>query len=270
METKLDWPQLMGEALTAPGNLGQTYSRFHDYSLTNEMLFFMQGIHEPVASRSTWLTLGRTLIAGHKPKKVIVPVLVNESAPREEGQESDAEETPEEKKERVARLIGFKLVHAVFALSDTEGPDIPEKPILGWDWQTALAKFGIQEAPFHHTNGNLQGYSHHLEYAINPVAVNPTKTRFHELAHILLGHTLEHRYEEYQTHRGIMEFQAEAVSYLAMNELDIMDEETASTSRAYIKHWLKDEQPPDQAIRQVFTVADRIIRAGRVATPTSP
>ena len=113
----------------------------------------------------------------------------------------------------------------MFALSDTEGPDIPEQPIPGWDWQTALAKFGIQEAPFHHTNGNHQGYSHHLEFAINPVAVNPTKTRFHELAHILPGHTLEHHYEEYQTHH--------------------------------------------QAIRQVFTVADRILRAGRVEAPAA-
>lgn len=258
--TKLDWPQLMEEALTAPGNLGSTYSRFHDYSITNEMLFFMQGIHEPVASRSTWKALGRTTISGHRPKKVIVPVLVTEPAPKEEGHT----ETPEEKKERIARLIGFKLVHAVYALSDTEGADLPEVKTPGWDLQTALDTFGIKEVPFDSINGDLQGYSRGLEFAINPVAVNPHKTRFHELAHILLGHTLPHHYEEYQAHRGIQEFQAEATAYLVMNELELMDDETASTSRAYIRHWLKDEQPPDQSIRQVFTVADRILKVGRI------
>jgi hypothetical protein len=47
-----------------------------------------------------------------------------------------------------------------------------------------------------------------------------------------------------------MEFQSAAAAYLVMNGLGIMDDETASTSKAYIKHWLNNEQPPDQAIRQ--------------------
>jgi hypothetical protein len=262
-ETKLNWSQLMEEALTAPGNLGQTYSRFHDYSIINEMLFFMQGLNEPVASRSTWRGMGRTLVRGAKASKVIVPVLINEPAPQSEHSET---ETSEEKKERVARLIGFKLVHGVFPLSMTEGKDLPVVPTPGWDLQQALDKYGIKEVPFGSTNGNLQGASRGLEYMINPLAVNATKTRFHEIAHIVLGHTLPHHYEEYQAHRGIQEFQAEAVSYLVMNELHVMDNETANTSRGYIRHWLKDEQPPEQAIRQVFTVADRILRAGRIDT----
>lgn len=256
-----DWQQLLHQALTAPGNLGNTYSRFHDYSFTNEMLFFMQGIHEPVASYSRWRSLGRQVMRGAKAKEVIVPVLVNEPATENE--------TLEGKRERVAKLIGFKVVRAMFALSDTDGKELPDIPIPGWDVQTALDTFGIREVPFDSTNGNLQGYSRGVEFAINPIAVNPIKTRFHEIAHILLGHTLEHHYEEYQAHRGILEFQAEAASYLVMNELQILDDETASTSRAYICHWLKDEQPPDQAIRQVFTVADRILRAGRIAGATA-
>jgi hypothetical protein len=113
------------------------------------------------------------------------------------------------------------------------------------------------------TDGNLQGWSRGLELDINPLAVNPIKTRFHELGHIVLGHTLPHRYEAYQTHRGIMEFQAEATSYLVMNELELMDDETAKRSRGYMRHWLGAEQPPDQAIRQVFTAAERILKAGR-------
>lgn len=54
---------------------------------------------------------------------MIVPVLANEQPPEDE--------TVEEKRERVARLIGFKVVKAVFALSDTEGPEPPPVQLPG-------------------------------------------------------------------------------------------------------------------------------------------
>jgi hypothetical protein len=254
--TKIEWQQLLDEALTAPGSLTGVYDRFHDYSLTNMLLFRMQGIHEPVASYSRWKSLGRQVLKGSRAKEVIVPVLIHE-APLED-------ETLKEKRERVAKLIGFKVVRAVFALSDTDGPEIPPQPTPGWDYQAALGKLGIREVEFDEVNGNLQGYSIGTEIAINPVAVRPTKTRFHELAHVVLGHTLPHSYEDYATHRGIKEFQAEAVAYLAMNEVGQLDDETAETSRGYIQHWLANEQPPDKAIQQVFTTADRILKAGRI------
>lgn len=256
-QTKVDWPKLMEEALTAPGNLSGVYDRFWDYSFGNMMLFLMQGIREPVASFSKWKSLGRHVMKGARAKEVIVPILVNEKP-------SEDDEL-EEKRERVARLVGFKAVRAVFTLSQTEGKDLPPVETPGWDLKTALGKLAIKEEPFESTNGNLQGYSHGLRIAVSPVAVNPTKTRFHEVAHVVLGHTLPHHFEEYQTHRGVMEFQAEATSYLLMNELELMDDETAAHSRGYIRHWLGEEQPPDQAIRQVFVAADRILRAGRIA-----
>jgi Zn-dependent peptidase ImmA (M78 family) len=41
-------------------------------------------------------------------------------------------------------------------------------------------------------NGNAQGYaSPAKQIAINPVAALPHKTMFHELAHMVLGHTVE-------------------------------------------------------------------------------
>jgi hypothetical protein len=257
---RIEWNKLLDEALTAPGHLGDVYSRFHDYSLTNMMLFLMQGIREPVASFKTWKSLGRHVVKGAKAKEVIVPVLVNEPAP-----EPSEDESFEEKRERIARLIGFKVVRAVFALSDTDGDYIPPPEPQGWNKTTALARLGAREVYFDQVNGNLQGWSRGTEFAINPMAVHPNKTLFHELGHIILGHTLAHHYEEYQAHRGIMEFQAEATAYLLMNELELMDDETASHIRGYIRHWLGEEHPPDQAIRQVFTTADRLLRAGRVA-----
>lgn len=269
-QTRIDWNKLLDEALTAPGNLTGVYDRFWDYSFGNMMLFMMQGIHEPVASFSRWKSLGRHVIRGSKAKEVIVPILVNEPAPEASSSGLDeSDQSIAEKRERVARLIGFKAVRAVFPLSDTKGKDLPPVEIPGWNEDAALAKLGISQVPFDSTNGNLQGWSRGVQFAINPVAVNRMKTKFHEWGHIVLGHTIPHHFEEYQAHRGVMEFQAEATSYLLMNELELMDEETAAHSRGYIKHWLGEEQPPDQAIRQVFTAADRILRAGRIAVAES-
>lgn len=255
--SKVDWQRLLDEALTTPGNLSGVYDRFWDYSLTNMLLFRIQGIHEPVASFSRWKALGRHVLKGARAKEVIVPILVNEKPPEDE--------SVEEKRERVARLVGFKVVRAVFALSDTDGKEFPPLKLPGWDVQTALQKLGIRHEPFESINGNLQGYSHGTAIAINPVAVHPEKTLMHEISHVVLGHTLPHHLEEYQTHWGVMEFQAEAAAYLILNELEMMDEETASHSRGYLRHWLGNEQPPEHAIRQVFTAADRILRAGRIA-----
>jgi hypothetical protein len=139
-QTKVDWPRILVESLTAPGNLTGVYDRFWDYSFGNMMLFRMQGIHEPVASFSRWKALGRHIIRGARAKEVIVPILVNEKLP-----EPAEDESIEEKRERVARLIGFKVVRAVYALSDTDGPEIPPQPTPGWDHEVALGKLGIRE-----------------------------------------------------------------------------------------------------------------------------
>lgn len=71
--------------------------------------------------------------------------------------------------------------------------------------------------PFDQTDGNIQGYSRGVDIAINPIAVRPTKVLMHEIGHVILGHTLPHSLDDYRTHRGIREFQAEAVAYLTMN-----------------------------------------------------
>jgi hypothetical protein len=254
--TRIDWQELLTQALTAPGNLTGVYDRFHEYSITNCFLFMMQGVREPVASYKRWTSLGRHVIQGARAKEVIVPLLIPEKPP--------VDESLEEKRERVARLVGFKLVRGVFALSDTEGKDLPPAPVPGWDLQKALDKLGIREVPFEEMNGNVQGVSHGLNIAINPVAVNPNKTRFHEIAHVILGHTIAASFDEYVTHRGIREFEAEGTAYLCMNELDMLDEQTASRSRAYIQHWMQDETPPEKSIQRVFKAADAVLRAGRV------
>jgi hypothetical protein len=249
-QAKLDWNKLLEEALTAPGNLTGVYDRFYSYSFLNQIYLRMQGIHEPVATYKRRQAIGRHVLKGSKAREIIRPLLVD--IENEEG-------------EKEQRLLGFKGVRCIFPLSDTEGDPLPTVELPGWDTHTALDKLGIRQVPFDALDANLQGYSIGTEIALSPIAVHPEKTLIHELAHVILGHTIPHSLDEYRTHRGEKEFQAEATAYLTLNELGRLDDDTAAHSRGYISHWMKDEHPSDTAIRQVFTATDRILKAGRMA-----
>ena len=52
------------------------------------------------------------------------------------------------------------------------------------------------------------------------------------------------------------------MAYLLAHELEL-SQWAPEESRAYIQHWLGDEQVTDAHIRAVFTAVDKILRAGR-------
>jgi hypothetical protein len=179
-QSRIDWNKLLDEALTAPGNLTGVHDRFWDYSFGNMMLFLLQGIHGPVASFSRWKSLGRHVIRGSKAKVVIVPILVNE--PALEASSSGLDESDQsiaEKRERVARLIGFKAVRLVFPLSHTEGKDLPPVEIPGWNEDAALAKRGISQVPLDSTSGILSLICHLGNGSLCSIAVSLRQIRVH-------------------------------------------------------------------------------------------
>jgi hypothetical protein len=55
----IDWRATLAEALAAPGSLGNTYTRFYNYSFLNQVRLMMQGTFEPVATYKRWQELGR-------------------------------------------------------------------------------------------------------------------------------------------------------------------------------------------------------------------
>jgi hypothetical protein len=141
---------------------------------------------------------------------------------------------------------------------------LPDVELPGWDLDRALSTLEISRQPYQLIDGNTQGYSWGRNFAINPVAADATRTTFHELGHIVLGHTTPQPAEDQPAvHRGEREFQAEATAYLTLNELERLTPESASHSRGNIQHWMDAERPSDRAIRQVFAATDTILRAGR-------
>jgi hypothetical protein len=159
--------------------------------------------------------------------------------------------------------IGGKAVWSLKVSGETEGDELPEVTPPDWNPATALVALDIEEVPFEHLDGNIAGYSYERKRAINPVAPDKLKTRFHELGHILLDRTAPGKHAEYLSHRGIFEFQAEAVAYLAMHELEVEEPDSAAESRAYIQDWLSGATPDDASIRAVFVATGQVLKAGR-------
>lgn len=243
----------MEEALNMPGSLSSVYSRFYSYSVGNQILLFMQGVTEPVATYGRWAEMNRQVKKGSKAKAILRPITIKSK------DEVDDQGKPKQ-------FTKFKLVNALFTASETEGDDLPEFVPPEWNEETALSALDIKRVPFESLDGNTQGYSFERNVAINPVAAYPLKTLFHELGHVVLGHTTPDKIEEYQAHRGVKEFQAEATAYLCMNDVGATEQMDAAGSRGYIQHWLHGETPPDSAIREVFKAVDTILRAGHVSS----
>jgi hypothetical protein len=247
---EIDWAKVMETALTMPGDVGNIYNRFHTYSKHNQVHFWEQGIREPVAKMKLWNALGRMVIPGSKAYEVYVPIFA-----KKDKNDPDAEPV----------YLRSIPVRRVFTYSQTAGTELPPVEIPEWDTELALATLGVARVQFRRNDANLQGYAKGKEIAINPFAVHPNKTLMHELGHVVLGHTTPEMIEQYEQHRGIFEFQAEATAHLTMNELSQLTDEMATHSRGYIQGWLKGERPPDKAIHEVFTATDRILKAGRIA-----
>jgi antirestriction protein ArdC len=236
--------------------VGNVYNRFYEYSFLNRMFLRMQGVSEPVATYKRWQDLGRHVLRGSKAYAIVRPIVINRK--NDEGEVED-------------RFLRFKVVNCLFSASQTDGEPLPEVDLPGWDLDTALSGLEITRQPYELIDGNTQGYSWGRNFAVNPVAADPTRTTFHELGHIVLGHTMpDPTADQASRHRGEREFQAEATAYLALNELDRLSPEMATHSRGYIQHWMDTERPSDRAIRQVFAATDTILKAGKVATSGPP
>ena len=246
-DQQVQWRELIDAALTVPGSLGATYCRFYNYSFTDQILLFMQGVSEPVATYKRWSEMGRQVRKGSKARAIIRPIRVRKHA--ENTDEPDQ-----------YFIKGFKLVNCLFPLSDTDGETTPPPAAIPeWNRDVALTELAITQVPFAITDGNVQGYSTGRSFALNPLADYPVKTMFHELAHIVLGHTEGGGYQ----HKGIAEFQAEAVALIVMKELDLLGQINEAQSRAYVQTWLDGTEPTDEHIKDVFGAVNKILTAGR-------
>lgn len=255
-----DFSTLLREAVEKPGSVMQAYSAFYNYSIGNQLLALWQcslrGIETgPIKTFPAWKDVGRTVKRGEKALHLCMPVTFKR---RGDANTDEGQLDPDD-----SFITGFIYKPRWFVLSQTEGAELELPPIPAWDRARALSALDIAQVPFTSTNGNSQGYAKNREIAINPLAQLPHKTIFHELAHVITGHTSEADFEDGERPpRNLQEVEAESVALLCCEALGL---EGAEFCRGYIQGWANGEPIPEQSAKRILGAADKILRAGRPA-----
>ena len=258
------WAALLEEAVKRPGLILEGYSRFHGYSLGNQMAAMFQCLMRaippgPIATLQRWNELRRRVKPGEKALVLCMPVSIRVRDDDRAGSTRQHEGPPRQK-------TIFIWKPRWFVLAQTEG-----EPLSGtieipcWNEDRALPSLDITRAPFALTNGNVQGYAEGRAVAVSPLAELPAKTLFHELGHILLGHTAEKGSDHPGLPKTLTEAEAEAVALLCVEAVGLPG---ADYARGYIQLWYgSGRNLPEYSAQRIFKVADMILRAGRGAAP---
>jgi hypothetical protein len=252
-EAPASWRTLLEEAASKPGSLSAAYSAFHRYSIGNQLLAMFQCAARelplgPICTYKGWQAKGRQVQKGQRALTLCMPITVKH-------EDDDGTEHV---------FTRFTYKKRWFVLSQTEGDDYAEPaPVPGWDRSAALNALGVDLVPFEHADGNCQGYAVTRQIAVNPVAALPQKTTFHELAHVVLGHTSAGDCSDApELPRSLREVEAESVAYILTSILGLPGQESA---RAYIQGWLQSDEIPEASARRIFGAAQEILEAGQAA-----
>jgi antirestriction protein ArdC len=258
------WAALLVDAVNKPGLIMEAYSAFHRYSIANQILALVQchgrGIEPgPINTFSGWQALGRNVKRGERALTLCMPITRHV-------RDEEAKDNETEKRDRT--FTSFMYKPRWFVLSQTVGDEFIPPGLPEWNAQQALAALDIEQISFTDTDGNCQGYARRRQIAINPVAQLPHKTLFHEVAHVVLGHTTEMDFADTErTPKNLREVEAEAVALLCCEALNL---EGAAYCRGYIQNWLypavgfNGAGIPEKSAQKIFHAADQILRAGRL------
>jgi antirestriction protein ArdC len=249
--------ELLASAVTDPGIVAEAYRAFHNYSIGNQLLALSQcaarGIQPgPIATFVGWKEKGRFVRKGERALTLCRPITI-----RKQG----AGDTATEENKKPATAFVYKAAWFVYAQTDGQPLEVDDLP--AWHAAKALAALEITEEPFTSLDGNVQGYARERAIAVSPLAFEPHSTRFHEIAHVVLGHTSEAE----ATPRSLGECEAEAVAMLCCAALGLPGVEH---SRGYIQNWTGREPIPDRSAQRILKAADQILKAGLDADTEGP
>lgn len=243
-----------------------TLGKFHNYSLGNVVLIWMQAPHATrVAGFQTWKNLGRWVKKGEKGIAILAPCMPRK--PKIEAPAAgDAEDADEEPVDVVQRPLYFKAV-AVFDISQTEGKEIPtlEVPALSGDvsesyWQKLLNYAGNVGVPIDFTPrpGQSEDIKGQYDTGAKAIWIKPdearaqqAKTLAHELAHFNSVRTpLFDRADE--------ETIAESVAYVVCGHFGF---DTGIRSFPYVAGWAGEEKRLRNNLSAVRSISDKMIGA---------
>jgi antirestriction protein ArdC len=251
------WGELLRDAVGKPGRMLAAYTAFHNYSFGNALLALEQCVRRnlppgPLNTYRGWLEHKRQVRKGETGITLCMPLPFKRTAQTDETKEEPA-------KPQTRNAFRFRAYW--FVLAQTEGEENYVAPIPGFDLDTALRALNIARAAFDEINGNIQGFAKHREIAVNPLAALAHKTTFHEIAHVVLGHTTSEKLVDAEhTPRHLCEVEAESVALICCETLGL---DGAEFCRGYIQHWLKTEKEiPNHNAARIFAAATSILKAG--------
>ncbi len=255
-DLSVSWQNLLHDAIHTPGQIHEAYSRFHNYSLGNQLLALFQcSVRKlqpgPLATFVRWKDLGRHVNKGQKALTLCMPITCKG---KRTVKVDDGSET-----EQDTCFTRFVYRNNWFVLSQTDGAEYKPESLPDWDESRTLAALSIERIAFNDLDGNTQGYATARKVAVSPVAAMPHKTLFHELAHVVLGHTAESNLNDgnERTPRNLREVEAECVALLCCESLGLPG---AEFSRGYIQSW--GSEIPERSAQKIFHAADQILKAG--------
>ena len=253
MATEMSFATLLDEAVSKPGSIHAAYSAFHGYSIGNQLLALVQCAQRqipvgPIATFMGWKDKGRYVKKGEKAISLCMPVTCKRRATTDD--EDDA------------TCTRFVYRSNWFVMAQTDGPDCALPALPEWTTDLALTTLEIDRIDFTTTDGNCQGFARGRSVAVSPVAALPHKTLFHELAHVVIGHTAEGELtDDERTPRSLREVEAEAVALICCEALGL---DGAEYSRGYIQNWNNGSEPiPERSAQKIFKDANQILAAGR-------
>ena len=270
--------------MNTPGVISQAYSRFWNYSVGNQLLAWFQCLERkielgPIHTFKGWLDLGRHVKRGEKAITLCMPVTVkrkrderrldNPMSGLQPVRAGDGHERQLTGSGGVVADADGKIAVTVFTykphwfvLSQTDGEPYQPQELPEWSESLALHSLVIDRVAFEHPNGNCQGYATGRSVSVSPIAVMPHKTLFHEIAHVVLGHTEEgSRLDDHDfTPRSEREVEAECVALICCESLNLGG---SAESRGYIQHWLRESQDFRALYSAHFKAADQILKAGQ-------
>lgn len=255
------WGQLLRDAVEKPGRMLAAYTAFNNYSFGNALLAFEQCVRRnlepgPLNTYRGWLERKRQVRKGETGITLCMPMPFKRTTHTDDTEEEAAEP-------RTRKAFRFRAYW--FVLAQTEGEETYVATIPGFDLDAALRGLNITRTAFDEINGNIQGFARHREIAVNPLAALPHKTTFHEVAHVVLGHTTSEKLVDGEhTPRHLCEVEAESVALICCETLGL---DGAEFCRGYIQHWLKSEREiPNHNAAHIFAAATSILKAGTPAT----
>src|SRR5207245_3093530 len=116
----VSWAALLNEAITKPGYIHEAYSRFHNYSIGNQLLALFQCLQRgiqpgPLATFPKWKEVGRYVKKGERALMLCMPMTCKRTRTvlAEDGIE----------KEEVFPFTHFAYKFHCFVLAETEGSE---------------------------------------------------------------------------------------------------------------------------------------------------